>query len=132
MRFGQRLSRCICGAVALARPLTCGGAFGVDLAVGPATANPPLEIDTTIRSIPSAPHHHPHVVTIKMSAIAGPSSRPDIMPGRALAEKNLLDHVNKIRQTPTFVGFEQVLRMTGDDWIDSMIEQAKDIRSKWA
>ncbi|PWN30207.1 hypothetical protein BDZ90DRAFT_7014 [Jaminaea rosea] len=64
-------------------------------------------------------------------ATAGPSSQPDV-PGRALAEKNLLDHVNKIRQTPTFVGLEQVLRMTGDDWIESMIEQAKDIRSKWA
>lgn len=71
-----------------------------------------------------------HSRFVKM-ATAGPSSQPD-MPGRALAEKNLLDHVNKIRQTPTFVGLEQVLRMTGDDWIESMIEQAKDIRSKWA
>lgn len=51
---------------------------------------------------------------------------------KSLSEKNLLDHVNKIRQAPSFAGFEAVLRMTGDDWMEAMVQQARLIRSNWA
>lgn len=60
-----------------------------------------------------------------MQAVAGPSS------GRPLAERNLLEHVNKIRQAPSLVSFETVLRSTGDDWLELMVQQAEHIRGKW-
>ncbi|CAO1631162.1 unnamed protein product [Parajaminaea phylloscopi] len=64
---------------------------------------------------------------IMMQEPVASSSKP-----RSLSEKNLLDHVNKIRQTPSFAGFDTVLRMTGDEWMEAMIHQATLIRRSWA